>query len=97
MTLRSQWTKIQSLLNRVLTNACGIMKCSMPKQNFDGVDRSAFSVVTFGEQDEDDRKYWLSKTPRERLEGVETIRRVLYGYDPPTVRLQRVLEVVEQE
>ena len=68
---------IQSLQNRVRTNACGITRCSMPKQNFDGVDRSAFSVVTFGEQDEDDRKYWLSKTPRERLEGVETIRRVL--------------------
>ena len=73
------------------------MKCSMPKQNPGGVDRSAFSVVALGEQDDDDRKYWLSKTPRERLEGVETIRRVLYGYDPATVRLQRVLEVAEQE
>ena len=73
------------------------MKCSMPKQNPGGIDRSAFSVVTFGEQDEDDRNYWLSKTSHERLEGIETIRRVLYGYDPATVRLQRVLEVVEQE
>ena len=68
----------------------------MPKQDFDGIDRSAFSVVALGEQD-DDRNYWLSKTPQERLEGVETIRRILYGYDPATVRLQRVLEVVEQE
>ena len=83
--------------NRVLTNARGIMRCSMPKQNIDGIDRSAFSVAGFGEQDEDNRNYWLSKTPLERLEGVETIRRVLYGYDPACVRIERVLEVVEQE
>ena len=69
----------------------------MPKQNIDGIDRSAFSVAGFGEQDEDNRNYWLSKTPQERLEGIETIRRVLYGYDPATIRLQRVLEVAEQE
>ena len=69
----------------------------MPQQNFNGIDRSAFSVVPLGEQDEADRKYWLSKSPQERLEGVETIRRILYGYDPATVRLQRVLEVAKQE
>jgi hypothetical protein len=73
------------------------MRCSMPKQNHEGIDRSAFSVIALGEEDEDDRNYWLGKTPHERLEGVETIRRILYGYDPATVRLQRVLEVVEQE
>ena len=69
----------------------------MPKQDLDGIDRSAFSVIAVGEQDEEDRKYWLSKTPQERLEGVEIIRRILYGYDPATVRLQRVLEVAKQE
>ena len=73
------------------------MRCSMPKRDPDGVDRSAFSVIALGEQDEADRKYWLSKSPQERLEGVETIRRILYGYDPATVRLQRVLEVAKQE
>ena len=60
------------------------------------VDRSAFSVVPLDEQDCDDREYWLSKTPEERLQGVETIRQILYGYDP-SERLQRVLEVAEQE
>ena len=60
------------------------------------VDRSAFSVVRLGEQNRDDREYWLGKTPQERLQGVETIRQILYGYDP-SERLQRVLEVAEQE
>ncbi len=60
------------------------------------VDRSAFSVVPLDQQDREDREYWLSKTPRERLQGVETIRQILYGYDP-SERLQRVLEVAEQE
>ena len=60
------------------------------------IDRSAFSVVPLDEQDRGDREYWLSKTPQERLQGVETIRQLLYGYDP-SERLQRVLEVAEQE
>ena len=60
------------------------------------VDRSAFSVVRLDEQDRDDREYWLGKTPQERLQGVETIRQILYGYDP-SKRLQRVLEVAERE
>jgi hypothetical protein len=43
------------------------------------IDRTAFSVVTFNDQHEDEKQYWLSKTPHERLEAVETTRRVLYG------------------
>jgi len=47
--------------------------------------------------DESDEKlYWLSKTPRERLIATELMRQINYGYDPTTARLQRVLEIVEQ-
>jgi hypothetical protein len=56
------------------------------------MDKTAFSVGSlFDEPDE--KAYWLSKTPYERLQAVELMRRVLYGYDPSTARLQRVLEV----
>ena len=65
----------------------------MPTRSPHGLDRTAFSVVSLAEQDRDDRRYWLSRTPHERLQAVETIRRALYGYDPSTERLQRVLEV----
>jgi hypothetical protein len=60
------------------------------------IDRTSFSVVTFSEKQEDEKSYWLSKTPHERLEAVETTRRILYGYDSATARLQRVFEVAER-
>jgi hypothetical protein len=58
------------------------------------VDRRAFSVVSLHEQDGEEKQYWRKKSPHERLEAVETTRQLLYGYDPASTRLQRVLEVV---
>ena len=55
------------------------------------IDRSAFSVVKLSEADEADRQYWLSKTPLERLEAMELIRQVIYGYDPAAARMERTL------
>lgn len=60
------------------------------------IDRTAFSVISIDEQREDDKRYWRSKTPHERLEAVEITRQILYGYDPATARLQRVLEVARR-
>jgi hypothetical protein len=56
------------------------------------VDRKVFSVVSFLEPS-DERAYWLSKTPYERLQAAELMRQIVYGYDPSTTRLQRVLEI----
>ena len=54
------------------------------------------SVLTFGTLDDDDtRAYWASRTVEERLEAMELMRMINYGYNPITDRLQRVLEVVE--
>ena len=60
------------------------------------LDKSAFSVVPLSQAD-DDLEFWLSKTPKERLEALEFIRQVFYGYDPATTRLQRVFEFVKRE
>jgi len=38
-------------------------------------------------------EYWLSKTPEERIEAVEILRRQRYG---GTARLQRVIRVSKQ-
>ncbi len=58
------------------------------------IDKSAFKVaLSFDESDE--RSYWLSKTPEERLQHVELLRRINYG-PAATARLQRILEAVEQ-
>lgn len=69
----------------------------MKKDPLFKVDRRAFSVVSLDEQDEDEKRYWRSKTPHERLEAVEMTRQLLYGYDPATTRLQRVFEVTDLE
>lgn len=57
-------------------------------------DRNAFSVNTLTE-DGNDKEYWLSKTPEQRLLAVEFLRQSIYGYDPVTERLQRVFETAE--
>jgi len=44
---------------------------------------------------EDEKNYWLSRTPEERLNAVELNRRIVYGKNQTAARLQRVLEVVE--
>jgi hypothetical protein len=36
----------------------------------------------------DEKLYWLSKTPDERLEALELVRQVLYGYDTATAGFQ---------
>ena len=61
---------------------------------FPMVDRSVVSVGSaLGESDE--KAFWLSKTPLDRLEAVELLRQIAYGYDPTTTRLQRLLEATE--
>jgi hypothetical protein len=60
------------------------------------LDRSYFSVARLDEPD-DAKAYWLSKSPQERVAAMEFLRQSLYGYDPATTRLQRVLEIAELE
>ncbi|HLE55820.1 MAG TPA: hypothetical protein VJB15_01920 [Rhodothermia bacterium] len=60
------------------------------------LDRSAFSVKTFAEADDDDRAYWHSLSPQERLAALEKMRRLNYDYDPAADRIQRTLEVAQQ-
>ncbi len=59
------------------------------------IDRKAFSVGSLLEPS-DEKAYWLSKSPHERLQAAELMRQVVYGYDPSTTRLQRVLEIAQR-
>ena len=58
------------------------------------LDRSAFRVDSLTD-DSGEKAYWRSKTPLERLYALESMRRILSGYDPATTRLQRIFEVAE--
>ncbi len=54
------------------------------------------AVVVAGLEDEpDEREFWHSRTPAERLKALELMRQVIYGYDPSATRLQRVFWVVD--
>jgi hypothetical protein len=52
-------------------------------------------TVTPLDNTEEEKEYWLSKKPLERLEAIEINRRMVYGKDRTTSRLQRLLEVTK--
>lgn len=58
------------------------------------MDKTAFSVGTFGDEN-DEPAFWRRATIEQRLDGLEFMRQVCYGYDPNTTRLQRHIEFVE--
>lgn len=57
------------------------------------------TVVTVGTLDdsEERRAYWHSRTPEQRLEAMEQLRRINYGEHASTARLQRFFEVAERK
>lgn len=59
------------------------------------LDRTALAVVSLEDQD-DEGAYWRTKTPLERLQAFEYLRRMAYG-TAATARLQRVMCVVDRD
>ncbi len=51
--------------------------------------------VTSLDDIEEENKYWFSKSPHERIEAIEINRRMIYGQDRVTSRLQRIFETAE--
>ncbi len=60
------------------------------------MDKSSLSIVSLHDPP-DEADYWKTQTSQARLEALELMRQVMYGYDPSTDRLQRFLEVIERE
>ena len=58
------------------------------------IDRTAFLVSSLFD-DSDEKTYWLSRTPHERLQHMEMLRRINYGHQA-TARLQRFFEIAER-
>ncbi len=57
------------------------------------LDKTAFSISKLSDEP-DEKAYWLSRTPQERLRHLELLRRINYGYSA-TARLQRILEFTQ--
>lgn len=61
------------------------------------IDRSRFTIVdNFAVADQADREYWWSRTPEERWEYMEVLRRLNYG-DEAFEGLSRVFEIAWRE
>ncbi|KFO67288.1 hypothetical protein ER57_11910 [Smithella sp. SCADC] len=57
------------------------------------IDRNVFEVINLHEAD--DKFDWLNRSTVERLEAIEFMRKVMFGHDRVSARLQRVLEIVD--
>lgn len=60
------------------------------------LDKTAFSVISLHDADADVKAYWKAQSPHARLEALELMRQVMYGYDPISDRIERVFEVVQR-
>ena len=58
------------------------------------MDRTTLSTGSLSDTSEE-RAYWLSQPPRERLKQIEILRRINYG-TRATRRLQRVLGIAQR-
>ena len=55
------------------------------------IQRDVFEVLPLGNQGDSD--YWLKRSPAERIEAIEFMRKVMFGSDRVSERLQRVFTV----
>ncbi len=46
-------------------------------------------------KDNDSHEYWKNKSYLERLEALELLRQIMFGYDPNTARFQRIITVTK--
>lgn len=60
------------------------------------LDKTKISVSNSFDNTEE-KEYWWSRTPQERLLHVERLRRIAYGYDENSPGLQRVLEIADRK
>lgn len=58
------------------------------------MDRKAFSISS-GFESTEEKRYWLVRSPYERLQQMERLRRINYGRRA-TSRLQRIFTIIEK-
>ncbi len=60
------------------------------------IDKTKFSIAGLGDNSEE-RRYWHSRTPHERLIAVEIMRRIVYGDERCAAPIQKVLKITPLE
>lgn len=64
------------------------------------MDRTKVEVCRLSELDQkdvEDVEFWRQQPIEKRLEAIEMLRQVCYGYDPLADRLPRILEIIKPE
>ena len=61
------------------------------------LNKGILTTVDLEEGESSDRAYWHSREPLERIRAVEIHRRMVYGEDRATARLQRRLETIDMK
>jgi len=69
---------------------------TLPRQDRTHQARKTLRVLTFEEAEQEDRAYWHTRTPLERLRHVEALRELNYGPEVVNEGLQRVFAVSER-
>ena len=72
------------------------MKGNAPLMKNYKLDKTVISFASLHDEP-DERAYWHSKTPNERLDALAFMRRIAYGDDASTRRLERVVEVIQRK
>ena len=62
--------------------------------NIPGLNKKIVKVTSLDDIEEE-KRYWMSKSPLERIEAIEINRRMIYGRDRVTSRLQKFFETAE--
>ena len=57
------------------------------------MDKKTLKVTSI--YDSDDDNYWANKSYLERVEALEKLRRIIFGYDASTERLQRTFTITQ--
>ncbi len=57
------------------------------------IQKDVFEVIDLHEAD--DGGYWHGRSPIERIEAIEFMRKAMFGHDRVSERLQRILTVAE--
>lgn len=53
-------------------------------------------VISSLDEPTDEIAFWSIKSPIEHMAAIELMRQIIYGYDPTTARLQRVLTITQR-
>ena len=67
----------------------------MAQANSDTVETLPIRLLTREEAEHEDRVFWHSKTPAERLAAAEQLRQIAYGYELLPPEFKRLLSWVQ--